>query len=112
MDDLISRQAAIDLFPNDDLEWDTNCGYIAPHLVRRMIEELPSAQPEQVIKDCRNCKHGKYNDYHDTYFCYNTEDCSNWNKWAVRKEEIRPYDPIWDMYLDEFEDEDEERKEE
>lgn len=45
MNDLISRQAAIDLFPNDALEWDTNGGYIAPHLVRRMIEELPPAQP-------------------------------------------------------------------
>lgn len=43
-DDLISRQAAIDLFPNDDLEWDTNFGYIAPHFARRMIDELPSAQ--------------------------------------------------------------------
>ena len=45
--DTISRQAAIDLFPNDALEWDTKGGYIAPHLARRMIEELPSAQPEQ-----------------------------------------------------------------
>jgi len=43
-DDLISRQAAIDLFPNDALEWDTNGGYIAPHLARQIIEELPSAQ--------------------------------------------------------------------
>ena len=48
-DDLISRQAAIDLFPNDALEWDTKGGYIAPHLARRMIEELPSAQPERDI---------------------------------------------------------------
>ena len=47
MSDLIDRQAAIDLFPNDALEWDTKGGYIAPHLARRMIEELPSAQPEQ-----------------------------------------------------------------
>ena len=46
MDDTISRQAAIDLFPNDDLEWDTYGGYIAPHLARQMICELPSAQPE------------------------------------------------------------------
>ena len=45
--DTISRQAAIDLFPNDDLEWDTKGGYIAPHLARKMVEELPSAQPEQ-----------------------------------------------------------------
>ena len=51
MNDLISRQAAIDLFPNDALEWDTYFGYIAPHLVRQMIEELPSAQP---------VRHGKW----------------------------------------------------
>ena len=44
MNDLISRHAAIDLFPNDDLEWDTFDGYIAPHEARRLIEDLPSAQ--------------------------------------------------------------------
>lgn len=47
--DCISRQAAIDLFPNDALEWDTKGGYIAPHLARRMIEQLPSAQPEPCL---------------------------------------------------------------
>lgn len=46
--DTISRQAAIDLFPDDALEWDTKGGYIAPHLARRMICELPSAQPEKL----------------------------------------------------------------
>lgn len=54
MNDLISRQAVIDLFPNDALEWDTYWGYIAPHFARRMIEELPSAQPE--IIRCKDCK--------------------------------------------------------
>jgi len=53
--DLISRQAAIDLFPNDALEWDTKDGYIAPHLARRMIEELPSAHPEVKPIDYRDC---------------------------------------------------------
>ena len=46
--ELISRKAAIDLFPNDDLEWDTNGGYIAPHMARQMICELPSAQPQRM----------------------------------------------------------------
>lgn len=63
MNDLIDRQAAIDLFPNDALEWDTNGGYIAPHFARRMIEELPSAQPVRHAKllnahpygECSNC---------------------------------------------------------
>jgi hypothetical protein len=54
-DDLISRAAAIDLFPNDVLEWDTLDGYIAPHVARRLIEDLPSAQQE--IIRCRDCKH-------------------------------------------------------
>ena len=44
--DTISRQAAIDLFPNDVLEWDTLNGYIAPHVARRLIEQLPPAQTE------------------------------------------------------------------
>ena len=46
--DMISRQMAIDLFPDDDLEYDTKGGYIAPHLARRMICELPFVQPDHV----------------------------------------------------------------
>ena len=61
MNDLISRQAAIDLFPNDVLEWDTFDGYIAPHVARRLIEDLPSAQPEPE-EDCDTCKHGYFGD--------------------------------------------------
>ena len=48
MEDMISKKAAIDLFPDDDLECDTKGGYIAPHLARQMISELPSAQPEMI----------------------------------------------------------------
>ena len=48
MNDLISRQDAIDLFPNDNLEWDTFYGYIAPHFARRMLKELQSPQVEPV----------------------------------------------------------------
>ena len=43
---MISRRAAIDLFPDDDLEYDTKGGYIAPHLARQMICELPFVQPD------------------------------------------------------------------
>ena len=84
-DDTISRQVAIDLFPNDALEWDTKGGYIAPHLARRMIEELPSAQPErktgrwmfgfnnQYLEKyyyCSNCGCRKYTeDEPSDYFC-------------------------------------------
>lgn len=39
------------------MAWDTYDGYIAPHVIRRILSELPSAQPE--IKpisyvDCAN----------------------------------------------------------
>ena len=45
-DDCISRQMAIDLFPDDGLEYDTKGGYVAPHLARQMICELPFVQPD------------------------------------------------------------------
>ena len=58
--DTISRKAAVDLFPDDDLECDTKGGYIAPHLARRMICELPSAQPHTnswyINSWCIDCK--------------------------------------------------------
>ena len=67
MNDLIGKQAAIDLFPNDALEWDTYFGYIAPHLVRQMIEKLPSAQP---------VRYGKWILEQEEYDGY-----GNWNRW-------------------------------
>ena len=78
MDDSISRQAAIDLFPNDALEWDTKGGYIAPHLVRRMIKELPPAQPER--------KKGKWEVYYDDeYPTDSAVRCSNCHAWFVEE---------------------------
>lgn len=44
--DLISRQAAVDEFPEDALPWDTFDGYIAPHHVRKILKQLPSVQPK------------------------------------------------------------------
>ena len=52
MSDLISRQAAIDSFPEDALAWDISDGYIAPHYVRKILENLPSVQPEQRWTPC------------------------------------------------------------
>jgi len=93
MNDLISRQEAIDLFPNDALEWDTYSGYIASHFARRMIEELPSAQPEIIrCKDCKFSMSGidKYNEryilcqlHERSYGAIDDGFCS----WAERKEE-------------------------
>ena len=91
MSGLISRQAAIDLFPNDALEWDTKGGYVAPHLARRMIEELPFVQSDNGYSDgftdgykrgltdsqseivrCKDCKHKPYpSDNYD----YDNDDC-------------------------------------
>jgi len=50
MDDLISRQAAIDELDKGawGVEWDKT-------LAKAMIESLPSAQPE--IIRCKDCKH-------------------------------------------------------
>lgn len=45
--DYISRQAALNLFPDDNLYWDTNEGYFAPHYAKTLLRNLPSAQPEQ-----------------------------------------------------------------
>ena len=45
--DYISRQAAIDEFPEDNLDWDTMDGYVAPHFVRKILQQLPFAQPER-----------------------------------------------------------------
>ena len=50
--DYISRQEALNLFPDDNLHWDTNEGYFAPHYARTLLRNLPSAQPE--------CKVGKW----------------------------------------------------
>ena len=51
MSDLIDRQAAIDSFPEDALAWDISDGYIAPHYVRKILENLPSVQPERLTDD-------------------------------------------------------------
>ncbi len=87
MNDLISRQEAIDLFPNDALEWDTYSGYIASHFARRMIEELPSAQPE--IIRCKDCKYAykTFNSYtcQRVFHPFTIED-DGFCSWAERKE--------------------------
>lgn len=85
MDNLIWRQDAVDALGERPLTW-TQDEYLRGLQNQydsdlEAIQNVLPAQPEQAIKDCRNCKHGKYNDYHNTYFCYNTEDCSNWDKW-------------------------------
>ena len=46
-----------------------------------LVGSMPSAQPEQAAKGCRNCKYGKYNDHWKTHFCYNPNECTEWNLW-------------------------------
>lgn len=82
--DIINRQAAIDILnqyalslnPDKDSKelWKVKS-------IKSFIEQLPSAQPERAMKDCRNCKHGNYNDHWGTYFCYHSGDCNDWDKW-------------------------------
>ena len=47
--DCISRQAVLNLFPDDNLYWDTNEGYFAPHYARTLLRNLPSVQPERKV---------------------------------------------------------------
>ena len=47
--DYISRQAALNLFPDDNLYWDTNEGYFAPHYARTKLMTLPLVQPEHKV---------------------------------------------------------------
>lgn len=78
MSDLISRADAIDAifeaFSTGDEDADR---YIA----EKILADVPSAQSEQAVKDCRNCKHGKYNDHLETHFCYNPNECTEWELW-------------------------------
>jgi hypothetical protein len=78
MDDVISRQAAIDAC--HDYE-DGEGAYAYGFIVEERLRNLPSAQPEQAVKGCRNCKYGKYNDHWKTHFCYNPNECTEWNLW-------------------------------
>lgn len=91
--DTISRQAAIDALAdyihNVDKVYGT--GKLSAEDCRdaaeSVLEDLPSAQPEKAIKDCRNCKYGKYNDHYDISFCYNTDKCTDWDKWESAQPE-------------------------
>ena len=53
MDDLISRQAAIEAYGDWYVEEGTAEGFIGT--VKQLLEGLPSAQPE--IIRCKDCKH-------------------------------------------------------
>ena len=36
------------------------------------------------IKDCRTCDWGKMNDHFNIPFCYNEEECVEWDKWKEK----------------------------
>lgn len=73
MSDLIDRQQAI-----NSIQY---AGKIGKLTCIDILKRLPSAQSEQAVKDCRNCKHGKYNDHLETHFCYNPNECTEWELW-------------------------------
>mgnify|MGYP007069842269 CR=1 FL=1 len=75
-EDCISRKAAmkavLKVVPNDEY---------FNEKIRNSIESLPSVQPEEYKKGCRNCRHGKYNDHWKTHFCYCPNECNKWDMW-------------------------------
>ena len=66
MDDLISRQAAIDAV----IKRDANCGIDSAEVLR----SLPSAQPE--IIRCKDCKHYKAYEYTGILACHYVIGCT------------------------------------
>lgn len=66
--------------------------YAAPEMmwdradIIHKIDEMPTIEPEriQALKDCTNCKHGHYNDHYGIPFCYNPDNCDEWNLWEPK----------------------------
>lgn len=54
------------------------------------IDATPTikSEHEQTIKDCRNCKYGQYNDHYGIPFCYNPDNCTDWNLWEESKKDL------------------------
>lgn len=95
--DTISRQEAIDLVEGlESARLKGEIDLLYPKVVKGLIG-LPSAQPEQAVKGCRNCKYGKYNDFWKTHFCYNPNECTEWNLWEPSAQpDISEYsDKLW-----------------
>ena len=78
MDDLISRQAAIDALDKGawGVEWDKA-------LAKAMIESLPPAQPE--IVRCKDCKHYRHGLCMKASMCVNKSE-NGFCDWAERRE--------------------------
>jgi Zn ribbon nucleic-acid-binding protein len=66
-DDLISRQAAIDVAVQSIMDWDGMFIQEANCRIRDAINELPSAQPE--IIRCKDCKYSEHL-YRDKSRCF------------------------------------------
>lgn len=72
MDDLISRQAAIDVCDYAIDLWHGQLGEGIVIAVKKKIEELPSAQPEKV--KCKKCRYVYYDKEFDNYWCNRMSD--------------------------------------
>lgn len=74
MDDLISRQAAIDAFylQADDDGWWTGTAQD----MEELLKALPSAQTE--IIRCKECKHGMYDVMCHFYWCHGRAHSGGW----------------------------------
>lgn len=76
MNDLISRELAIDAFTvYSEYESNrTNVEWVAR--IHRILLSLPSAQPE--IIRCKDCKHGMYDVMCKFYWCHGVPHSPNW----------------------------------
>lgn len=84
MDDMIYRQAAIDVLSmycvsigrrnGKALAFEMVNGYA--NEVKKRIEALPSAQTE--IITCKDCKHGMYDVMCKFYWCHGVAHSANW----------------------------------
>ena len=66
--------------------------------INMAIEALEQPQREQAIKDCRNCKNGRYNDHYGIRFCYESDDCVDWNLWEPKDIEPERKTGKWRHY--------------
>jgi len=50
-----------------------------------VVYTAPTILGAEEVKDCTTCKYGKYNDRLGKPFCYNPEECEEWERWEAEE---------------------------